>query len=123
MTNLDGANSQTDRGRVDKIKDDALTQLTTDVSRLVSNSPMSQREISKKLGTSETQISRLLKPSFKSKTFDQLVRVAAALGYQIRFVFEKASSNECNVRSVEQKFPLLNSSDFANQKTNFEGFN
>lgn len=51
------------------------------INGLVDGSGLTQREIAEKMKTSVPQISRLLSTTNYSKTIDQLVRLAAAIGF------------------------------------------
>ena len=53
---------------------------------------LSQKELAKRLHTSQQQISRLESPSYEGHSLSMLRRVAEALNVQMRVVFEPVSS-------------------------------
>ena len=109
--------------RIDSARDLAVSRLTDEVNKLVNMCNITQKIISKKMNTSEPQISRLLNATNKNKTLDQLVRIAAALGFEVRFEILKNSLPSSNPYMIENKFMHLNESDVVKDRmqTVFKG--
>jgi len=64
---------------------DVAIQLT----QLRRRTGMSQKELAKRVGTSQQQISRLESPSYEGHTLSMLRRVAEVLGAKVRVEIEK----------------------------------
>jgi transcriptional regulator with XRE-family HTH domain len=64
---------------------DVAIQLT----RLRRRKGLSQKELAKRVGTSQQQISRLESPSYEGHTLSMLRRVAEVLGAKVRVEIEK----------------------------------
>ena len=64
---------------------------------------LSQRDLARKLKTSQQQISRLESPSYEGHSLSMLRRVAKALGAQLRVVF--APEEEVGGRLAESSVP------------------
>lgn len=60
-----------------------LYQLTTKVRRKFEASPLSAREVARRLGTSPTQLYRLLDPTNYSKSMQQLLSLLYVLGFEV----------------------------------------
>ena len=60
-----------------------LYRLTTEAREKFDASPLSAREISRRLGTSPAQLYRLLDPTNYSKSLRQLFSLLAVLGYDV----------------------------------------
>lgn len=58
------------------------------IAALREGAGISQKELARKLKTSQQQISRLESPSYEGHSLSMLRRVAAALGGTVRVVFE-----------------------------------
>ena len=71
-----------------------LHRLTLDALDKMKTSPLSRRELARKLSTSPAQLYRLLDPANQSKTVDQMIKLLAALGYGLEYkiVKDKASA-------------------------------
>lgn len=65
------------------LRDQLLYKLTLEAQRRVAESPLSKREIIRRLGTSATQFYRLLDQTNYSKSVDQLVSLLQVLDYEI----------------------------------------
>jgi transcriptional regulator with XRE-family HTH domain len=63
------------------------------IAALREKAGLSQQELALRLKTSQQQVSRLESPAYEGHTLASLRRVAAALGVQVRVVFEPAPSN------------------------------
>lgn len=61
----------------------ALYQLTTEARMKFEASPLSAREVARRLGTSPTQLYRLLDPANYSKSVRQLLSLLYVLGYDV----------------------------------------
>ena len=61
-----------------------LHRLTVLANKAVKSSGMSKREICRKMNTSLSQLSRILDPTNYSKTFDQLLKLFAVLGIEVK---------------------------------------
>lgn len=61
----------------------ALYQLTTEARKKFEASPLSAREVARRLGTSPTQLYRLLDPNNYSKSVRQLLSLLYILGYDV----------------------------------------
>lgn len=59
----------------------ALYQLTTEAQKKFEASPLSTREIARRLGTSPTQLYRLLDPTNYTKSMRQMLSLLYVLGY------------------------------------------
>src|SRR2546428_340892 len=58
------------------------------IARLREQAGLSQKELARKLGTSQQQISRLESPDYEGHSLSMLRRVAKALGVHLRVVFD-----------------------------------
>lgn len=68
------------------LRDALLYKLTLEAQRLVQASPLSKREIIRRLGTSATQFYRLLDQTNYRKTIDQVLSLLHVLGCDIDLV-------------------------------------
>lgn len=71
-----------------------LHRLTIDALDRIKTSKLSRRELARKLSTSPAQLYRLLDPANQTKTVDQMIKLLAALGYELEYkiVKDKASA-------------------------------
>lgn len=67
-------------------------KLTLEAQQRVDESPLSRRELIRRMGTSATQFYRLLDPANPSKTVDQLLRLFQALDCEVDFVIRRKSA-------------------------------
>jgi hypothetical protein len=74
----------------DYLRKMTLYSLTLKALELVKRSALSKREIARKLKTSPAQLYRLLDPANYQKSVDQMMRLAASLGYEVNFTLKKA---------------------------------
>jgi hypothetical protein len=70
----------------DHLRDQLLYNLTLEAQRRVGASPLSRREIIRRLGTSATQLYRLLDQTNYRKSVDQLVSLLQILDCEVRLV-------------------------------------
>lgn len=61
----------------------ALYRLTAEAREKFEQSPLSAREVARRLGTSPTQLYRLLDPSNYTKSLKQMVALLYVLGYEV----------------------------------------
>ena len=64
----------------------ALHKLTVEARKRVEESPLSKREIMRRLGTSQGQLYRLLDPANYKKSMNQLVELLAAVDCEVEMV-------------------------------------
>jgi predicted XRE-type DNA-binding protein len=64
----------------------ALHKLTVEARKRVEESPLSKREIMRRLGTSQAQLHRLLDPANYKKSLNQLVELLAAVDCEVEIV-------------------------------------
>jgi predicted XRE-type DNA-binding protein len=64
----------------------ALHKLTVEARKRVEESPLSKREIMRRLGTSQAQLYRLLDPANYKKSMNQLVELLAAVDCEVEMV-------------------------------------
>jgi len=64
----------------------ALHKLTVEARKRVERSPLSKREIMRRLGTSQAQLYRLLDPANYKKSMNQLVELLAAVDCEVDLV-------------------------------------
>jgi predicted XRE-type DNA-binding protein len=65
-------------------------RLTVEAISAVKASPLSKREIIRRLGTSASQFYRLLDPSNSSKSIGQLIALLSAAGREVDFVVRES---------------------------------
>ena len=107
---------------IEKIRDNSISDLTDIVRKLVEDNKATQKQISKALNTSEAQISRILNRDKKNKTADQLIKVAAAIGYKISFKLDPLINSEKT--ELEKKFKYADTKDVSDGNPKlFKGFN
>ena len=71
------------------VRDQLLYKLTLEAQRRVAESPLSKREIIRRLGTSATQFYRLLDQTNYSKSVDQLVSLLQVLDCEVDLLVRK----------------------------------
>jgi hypothetical protein len=76
----------------DFLRDQLLYKLTLEAQRRVAESPLSKREIIRRLGTSATQFYRLLDQTNYSKSVDQLVSLLQVLDFEVDLLVRKKSA-------------------------------
>lgn len=70
----------------------ALYQLTTEARKKFDASPLSAREVARRLSTSPTQLYRLLDPTNYSKSMRQLLSLLYVLGYDVEVDLKRRTS-------------------------------
>jgi len=70
----------------DHLRDQLLYQLTVEAQKRVESSPLSRRELIRRLGTSATQFYRLLDQTNYRKSVDQLVSLLQLLDCDVKLV-------------------------------------
>jgi transcriptional regulator with XRE-family HTH domain len=80
--------------------------VATQLAALRKESGLSQKELAKRLGTSQQQISRLESPSYEGHSLSMLRRVAEALGARVRVEIETVKrSNKNAIAESKPKTP------------------
>jgi len=74
------------------LRDQLLYKLTLEAQRRVADSPLSKREIIRRLGTSATQFYRLLDQTNYSKSVDQLVSLLQILDCEVDLLVRAKSA-------------------------------
>lgn len=74
------------------LRDLMLYKLTVEAQRRIAGSPLSKREIVRRLGTSATQLYRLLDQTNYKKSLDQLVSLLQLLECEVDLVVRKKSA-------------------------------
>jgi hypothetical protein len=74
------------------LRDALLYKLTIEARKRVDSSPLSKREIIRRLGTSATQFYRLLDPTNYRKSIDQLVALLKVLDCEVDLVLRAKSA-------------------------------
>ncbi|MDY0062299.1 MAG: hypothetical protein RBU45_20975 [Myxococcota bacterium] len=74
------------------LRDMLLYQLTVEAQKRIEDSPLSKREIIRRMGTSASQLYRLLDQSNYSKSVDQVLRLLNVLDCQVEFVVHAKSA-------------------------------
>ena len=69
----------------------ALHRLTVEARKRVEASPLSKREIMRRLGTSQAQLYRLLDPANEKKSMNQLIELLAAVDCEVEIVVRPRS--------------------------------
>ena len=69
------------------------------IAALREGAGISQKQLARKLKTSQQQISRLESPSYEGHSLSMLRRVAAALGGSVRVVFEAPATAHAGKKS------------------------
>ena len=74
------------------VRDQLLYRLTLEAQKRIAESPLSKREIIRRLGTSAAQLYRLLDQTNYRKSVDQLVRLLQVLNYDVDLVVRKKTA-------------------------------
>ncbi len=74
------------------LRDLLLYKLTVEAQRRVAASPLSKREIMRRLGTSATQLYRLLDQTNTKKSFGQILSLLHVLDCEVTFVVKRRKS-------------------------------
>lgn len=62
-----------------------LHQLTVEATKLLRKSHLSKHEVTRRLKTSPSQLYRLLDPTNKAKSIDEMLKLLSVLGYCIEW--------------------------------------
>lgn len=76
----------------DYLRDRVLYQLTLEAQKAIDATPVARREIIRRLGTSPSQLYRLLDQTNYRKSVDQLLRLLKVLGCDVQFVVRAKSA-------------------------------
>ncbi len=63
-------------------------ELALEIARLREEAGLSQKELAKRLGTTQQQISRIESPAYEGHSLSMLRRLAAALDRDVKVIFE-----------------------------------
>jgi transcriptional regulator with XRE-family HTH domain len=74
------------------------------ITKLREEAGLSQKQLAKRLGTTQQQISRLESPSYEGHSLSMLRRVAEALNADIRVVIERATSRPAVVAEDRARY-------------------
>ena len=74
------------------LRDQLLYRLTLEAQRRVAKSPLSKREIVRRLGTSAAQLYRLLDPTLYTKSIDQLLSLLQVVDCEVDLVVRAKSA-------------------------------
>jgi hypothetical protein len=86
----------------DYLRKMTLYSLTLKALELVRRSSLSKREIARKLKTSPAQLYRLLDPANYKKSVDQMMRLAAGLGYEVNFTLKRAKDSAMKIGGLRR---------------------
>ncbi|NTU70416.1 MAG: XRE family transcriptional regulator [Coriobacteriia bacterium] len=75
------------------MRDLLLYKLTVAAQDAMRRSPLSQREITRRAGTSPAQVQRLLDPTNRSKSVDRLIVLLGAMDCEVDFTVRPARSS------------------------------
>lgn len=81
----------------------AAWDVALQIATLREQAGLSQKELARKLGTSQQQISRLESPSYEGHSLSMLRRVAEALGASVRVTLMTRSEGEAMVLSEPKR--------------------
>lgn len=76
----------------DYLRDLLLYQLTLEAQKAIAATALARREIIRRLGTSPSQLYRLLDQTNYRKSVDQLLRLLKVLGYDVQLVVRAKSA-------------------------------
>jgi hypothetical protein len=76
----------------DYLRDLLLYQLTLEAQKAVAGTPLARREIIRRLGTSPSQLYRLLDQTNYRKSIDQVLRLLKVLGCDVQLVVRAKSA-------------------------------
>lgn len=75
----------------DYLKSILLYKMTLEAVSRLKNLSVSKNELTRRLGTSPSQLSRLLDPKNKSKSIDHMLRLLTVLGCDVEFTVKKSA--------------------------------
>ncbi len=73
------------------IKQNTLYEVTKQINEFVERGKVSKRELARRLGTSLSQLSRLLDTTNYKKELSRLIELAAMLNYEFKWEFKRAA--------------------------------
>lgn len=73
------------------LKEQTLFEVTKQLNEFIENAEISKRELARRLGTSMSQLLRLLDPTNYKKELSRLIEIAAMLNYEFVWKFKKAA--------------------------------
>ena len=79
-------------------------EVALQITKLREEAGLSQKELAKRLGTTQQQISRLESPSYEGHSLSMLRRVARALNADIRVVMERTARRPVAVAESRAKY-------------------
>lgn len=80
------------------------------IAKMRQDAGFSQKELARKLGTSQQQISRLESPSYEGHSLSMLRRVAHALGAEMHVTFDHPARNRAHVAESRATYHTSSSS-------------
>ena len=83
----------------------ALYKLTLEARKRMDSSHLSKREVMRRLGTSASQLYRLLDPTNNRKSIRQLVSLLAVLGYEVEMDVARSSTSRVCEPDVSEAPP------------------
>jgi transcriptional regulator with XRE-family HTH domain len=81
-------------------------EVALQIAALRKDRGLSQKQLAKRLRTSQQQISRLESPSYEGHSLSMLRRVAQVLNADVRIVFERASRHPAVVAERRDKYKV-----------------
>ena len=73
------------------VKQRTLFEITKQLNRFIEREKVPKRELARRLGTSMSQLSRLLDTTNYKKELSRLIELAAMLNYEFKWVFKRAA--------------------------------
>jgi DNA-binding Xre family transcriptional regulator len=73
------------------VKQQTLYEVTKQLNEFIERGKVSKRELARRLGTSMSQLSRLLDTTNYKKELTRLIELAAMLNYEFKWTFKKAA--------------------------------
>ena len=73
------------------VRETTLFEVTKQLNRFIRESKVSKRELARRLGTSLTQLARLLDTTNYKKELSRLIELAAMLNYEFKWEFKRAA--------------------------------
>ena len=73
------------------VKQHTLYEVTKQINEFIERGHVSKRELARRLGTSLSQLSRLLDTTNYKKELSRLIELAAMLNYEFKWQFKKAA--------------------------------
>lgn len=73
------------------VRENTLYEMTALLNRLIKESKVPKRELARRLGTSLSQLARLLDTTNYKKELSRLIEIAAMLNYEFKWEFKRAA--------------------------------